>query len=336
MHRTEAINLRIHFRRSITVVALLLTFAAFAQVRGKGRLQGFVTDKSTGKPVAGATVTISNGGTKPIVTKTNARGQWSALGFTSGNWSIDIEAENYQTLRGSATISEAQSVPPIRSELEPAEATVPMESEVPNVPDDVVEAVNQAQELLNTEATPEEAKANAMKAAELLEGALPQLPSDTDERKRIRSQVQQVLAQAQYKAGQLDKAIATLEALVAAEPANHGNALLLVNLYLEADKLDEGRALLAKLPDSAVTHPTVYINIGILFLNKHNAADAVRYLDKALALDDADAATYYYRGLANVELQKLEHAKVDFQKVLELAPDGAEAKDARELLAKLR
>jgi Flp pilus assembly protein TadD len=349
--------LRTHPARGITVVLVLflafsLNSPASAQVRGKGRLQGSVTDKATGKPIAGVKVTISGNNTKPVVTKTNAKGQWSALGLVGGTWSIDLDAEGYQTLRGSATISEMQQIPPIKSELVAtvAETTVPMESTIKNVPDDVVTAVNQAQELLKaaagdpvSEADPsgptvsaEMVKENSGKAATLLAGALPQIPSDTEERQRIRTQIQQLLAQAYYKAGDVAHATETLQTLVAADPSNQTNALLLVNLYLEGGKLAEGKALLEKLPDWAVSDPTVYLNVGILFLNKDSAKDAVSYFDKAIALDAARAEGYYYRGLAQLQLKKTAEAKADFEKVVALAPDGPEAKDARQMLAGMK
>ena len=346
--------MRTHPGRSSTVVvalfmASLMTFAALAQVRGKGRLQGSAVDKATGKPVAGATVTISGNNTKPVITKTNAKGQWSVLGLIGGTWSIDIEAKGYETLRGSASLSEMQMVPPIRSELVAVvEAEVPVESAPANVPEEVISAVNQAQELLSraagdpvseTDATPvtaEMVKANSAKAAELLEVALPQIPTDTDERKRIRTQVQQLLAQAQYKAGNLPRAIETLSALLAADETNHTNALLLVNLYLEGGKLAEGKALLEKLPEWAVSDPTVYLNVGILFLNQDSPKDAATYFDKAIALDANRAEGYYYRGLANVQLKNNAGAKADFEKVLALAPDGPEANDAKQMLAGLK
>jgi Tfp pilus assembly protein PilF len=346
--------LRTRTGRTITVVLALflmssLTLPSFAQVRGKGRLQGSVTDKATGKPVADAKVTISGNNTKPVVTKTNAKGQWSAIGLTNGTWSIDIEAPGYETLRGSASVSEMQMAPPIRSELAKVivEETVPVESGISNVPEEVVSAVNEAQALLRLAAgdpmgdtgatvSADDVKSNSSKAAALLAGALPQIPTDTAERQLIRTQIQQLLGQAYYKAGDITKATETLQALLAGDETNHTNALLLVNLYLEGGKLAEGKALLEKLPDWAVSDPTVYLNVGILFLNKDSAADAVTYFDKAIALDASKAEGYYYRGLARIQLKKTAEAKADFEKVLELAPDGPEANDARQMLAGLK
>jgi Tfp pilus assembly protein PilF len=342
--------LRTQLTRSITfVLALLLILpATYAQVRGKGRLQGSVTDKQTGKPVANATVTVSGANTKPVVTKTNAKGTWSAIGLTNGTWNIDIEAQGYQTLHGSVAVSEFQMIPPIKSELEAMAPEAPAAPAIANVPDEVVNAVNEAQDLMKSSVgdpigaegtatvTAEMVKEDATKAAGLLETALPQIPTDTPERVNIRTQVQQLMAQAQYKAGQLPKAIETMKGLVAADANNTGNALLLVNLYLEDGKLDEGKALLEKLPDWAVSDPTVYLNVGILFLNKDSGKDGVVYFDKAIALDANRAESYYYRGLAHLQLKHNAEAKADFQKVLELAPNGSEAKDAKQLLDGLK
>src|SRR5438045_1955510 len=83
------------FMRKLTmtlfaILALALATGTFAQVRGRGHLQGTVVDKNTGKPIANATVTISGQSTQPIVVKTSSGGRWAAIGMTSGSWNIDI------------------------------------------------------------------------------------------------------------------------------------------------------------------------------------------------------------------------------------------------------
>lgn len=354
--------MRSNFVRITAVIfALLLTHAGDAQVRGKGRLQGVISEKGSGKPVAGATVTISGGNTQPIVVKTNAKGQWSAIGLTSGTWDIDITADGYEAARGTTQISELQMAPPIKSELARKvveEPVAPAAPAISAVPEAVVAAVNEAQELLRIAVgdvvtrtdtgadgqstsvshtvTADDVKANSRRAAALIADALPQIPVDTPERQQIRAQLQQLLAQAHYKGGELAKAIEIQRGIFTADESNTANALLLVNLYLENGQLPEGRALLEKLPAEAVTDPTVYTNVGILFLNKDSAADAVKYFDRAIALDGTKADGYFYRGLAHVQLKNNDRAKADFQKVVALAPDSAEARDAMQLLAGLK
>ena len=353
-------------------VMLLIAFAAQAQMRGLGRLQGNVTDKNTGKGVAGATVVISlpNGHTTPITTKSDKNGHWSALGMTSGVWNIDISAPGYVTSRGTANVSEAGGMTPsINTPLEPAAAAAaPAQTEVstaPSVPKEAVDLIKEGQQLLNAKAgdvitvtqtdtagastavshtvAKEELQDNAKRAAADLEKALPQVPDTTPELKEVRNQVMQVMAQAYYRGGDVKNAIATLEKLNAVDPMpatpdqpHMTREVLLANLYLENGQLDQGRALLDKLPPTAITDSTAYINIGILFLNKKNPADAATYFSKAIAMDPKRADTYYYRGLAEVQQKKNKEAKADFEQVVALAPDSSEAHDAKQLLASLK
>ncbi len=315
-------------RITVPVIAFILLVtagAASAQVRGKGRLQGLVTDAATAKPVEGATVTLSpaDGGTKPIVTKTNAKGRWSALGLTNGQWNIDIEAKGYGASRGTVGASELQMAPPITTSLQaeaPEQVEVPAPVETPGVPQEIVDAVNLGQELMKAAKYPE--------AVVQFEKALPALPDNMG--------LKQVAAQAYYKTGELKKAIALLEAVTASPESNNGVVLLLTNLYLENNQLDEAKARLATLPAEAVTDPTVYVNIGILFLNKNNPSEALTYFSKAVDMDAARPEAYYYRGLAEIQLKKNKEAKADFEKVLQLAPDSPEGKDAKQLIDSLK
>jgi tetratricopeptide (TPR) repeat protein len=80
----------------------------------------------------------------------------------------------------------------------------------------------------------------------------------------------------------------------------------------------------------------VYVNLGILLLNKKKAEDAWEYFDKAVKLAPAEADTYYYRGLTEMQLKKKPEARADFQKYLELAPTGDYAADVKEYLKSLK
>ncbi len=355
---------------TLTLFFLLAATAAMAQIRGTGRLQGNVFDKKTGKPVAGATVTITMpaGNTRPIATKSDSRGHWAAIGMTSGQWNVDVEAPGYQTSRGTANVSEVTTAPPIRVELEPEakqEAEPAAVTPTNTVPKEAVDAIREGQELLKINAgdavtttqatspgtsgsvthavTAGEVKENAKRAVADFEKALPMIPDTTPELRDVKNQVLGVLAQAYYRAGDVKGAIATLEKLRTLDPggetpdaAHTTRDVLLVNLYLENGDLEQGKALLEKLPQGAITDPIAYINIGILFLNKKNPADAVTYFARAVQLDPKRADSYYYRGLAELQLKKNQDAKADLQQVLALAPDSSEAKDAKQLLASLQ
>ena len=354
---------------TILILSLTMATAATAQMRGKGRLQGVVLDKATGKPIEGATVTLapSAGQTQPITTKTDSKGHWSALGLTGGGWNIDIAANGYDISRGTASVSEMQMAPMIKTELTPAakQEPAPMASApTPLIPKEAVDAIREGQDLLKIKAgdvvttsqasssgtstavshtvTAGEAKQNAERAVVDFEAALPLVPDDKPETKEIRSQLMQVMAQAYYRAGDVAKAIGMLEQLNTADPWTTPDPgitqrnLLLVNLYLEHGDLAKGKALLEKLPAGAVTDPTVYTNIGILFLNKNNPRDAEVYFTKAVDMDPKRAESYYYRGLSEIQLKKNKEAKADFNQVIALSPDSPEAKDAKQYIAALK
>jgi regulator of sirC expression with transglutaminase-like and TPR domain len=349
----------------IVIIALVVAVTASAQIRGRGRLQGIVSDKTTGKPVAGATVTLSlaNETTQPIVTNTDAKGHWAALGLTTGAWNIDIVAGGYETARGKANVSEIQMVPMIKSELTPLPTQEPASEPIaapasPLIPKEAVDAIKEGQDLLKVKpgdvvtggdsagsasagshtVTSDEARDDAKRAVADFEKALPLVPEDKPEAKEIRSQLRQVMAQAYYKAGDLPKAIAMLEQLnavdpgAAPDPGLSARNLLLINLYLEHGDLDRAKAALEKLPAGAVTDPLVYTNIGILFLNKNNPADAAVYFTKAVDLDSKRADSYYYRGLAELQLKKNGQARSDFQQAVTLSPDSSEGRDAKQML----
>ena len=314
-------------RKFITLATVVLALAAAsvsAQVRGKARITGTVTALDGGKPIDGAKVTITpaNGSTAPIVVKTNAKGKWSALGLVGGTWNIDIEAAGFETTRGTVNVSEVSTAPPITTQM----AAVVVEREVPapvetgGVAQEIVDAVNLGQELMA-----------AQKYAEAIvqfEKAMPALPDNMS--------LKQVTAQAYYKTGDLKKAIPLLETVAASPSSNNGVVLLLTNLYLENSQLDEAKARLATLPADAITEPTVYVNIGILFLNKGNPDEAATNFARAVEMDANRAESFYYRGLAYLQQKKMKEAKADFEKVLALAPDSPEGKDSKQLLDSMK
>jgi hypothetical protein len=65
-------------------------FGVLTLTRLRGVVSGVVVD-SAGKPVAGATVFNTNGGAKPVVTKTDTKGRFQLMGMTLGTHYIGVE-----------------------------------------------------------------------------------------------------------------------------------------------------------------------------------------------------------------------------------------------------
>lgn len=310
------------------VLILLAATAVHAQAwRGNQRLQGTVVDAKSGKPVAGAKVQlrIQKGGTGGPDVTTNDQGKWSVLGLAAGGWDIDIVASGYETKQISMSMAENQRMPPIKTELDPVVQAAPEPSEAPaeevqiggvTVSADVVAAVEAGNAFL--------AEQKFKEAVEQYEKAYPILSTNLA--------LKVALARAYYGAGDLKKSIVLLNEAYEVDPANVPNVMLLAQLLLEDGKLERGREIIEKLPAGTLTDPTALINIGILLMNKKQPTAAIEYLTKAIAIDETRAESYYLRGLAAVQSNQMKSARADLAKVIALAPDSNEAKEAKELL----
>ena len=322
------------------VAAAMLMFVAMAAVasedwRGDNRLAGSVVDKNTGKPVAGATLKLrimkgAQGG--PDVTA-DANGKWAVLGLAAGSWNIDVSARGYVVRQiGPVSFSQGQRVPPMKIELEPeavqSEAN-PAAAEAPHeevkiggktVSKDIADAVEAGNALLGEKKYKE--------AVEQYQKAVAALPDSVD--------LQRALARAYYGAGDLKKAIAAMDVVYKADTANTQSALLYANMLLENGELAEGKKVVESLPAGSLTDATPLMNIGILMMNKKQPAAAVDYFTKAIAVAPNGADGYYYRGLAQIQSGKMKDAKADLQKVIELAPDSEQAKEAKEYLKSIK
>ncbi|MBV8545385.1 MAG: tetratricopeptide repeat protein [Acidobacteria bacterium] len=323
-------------KKTITIfaMAMLVVSALMASEdwRGNNRLSGYVVDKSTGKPVPNAKVMlrIQRGGKGGPDVTADANGKWAVLGMNSGMWNIDVEAPGYVVRQiGNVQVSEGQRVPPMKIEMEPAVVAEAAAPEAPPVEEvkiggqvvskDIAEAV----EAGNSALTAKNFK-DAVVSYEKASAALPTFMP-----------IRFALARAYYGAGDLKKAVTTMGDVYTADPANARNAMLYANMLLEDGQLEKGKAIVDKLPADAVD-ATALTNIGIVLMNKKQPGAARDYFTKVIEANPKDADGYYYRGLATIQAGKAKEAKSDLQKVIELAPDSDQAKEAKEYLKSIK
>ena len=311
----------------------LLAFAAFSAFgqdwRGRGRLEGMLTDQS-GKPVAGATVTAKmHGASSGLDAKSGKDGRWSILGMATGTWDVDITAPGFMVKKLSVPVNETQRMPRLDVKLDPAPVEQPKPAEQPKeelkiggktVSEETVKAVENGNALLK------EQKFN--EAVAEYEKAYVVLPDNVA--------LERALARAYYGAGNKPKTIELLKKVVAAEQTDTATQVLLANVLLENGNLEEGKAVLEKLPAGSLPDATAVINVGILFMNKKQPAEAAKWFTKAVEMEPKNGDGYYYRGLSEVQMKKSKEAKEDLKKFIELAPNAPEAKEAKELIAALK
>lgn len=350
-------------RRILPASAMLLAAASLiaqAWRAGGGRLEGSVTN-AQGEPIAGATVSPRwEDGQGPDL-KTDKKGHWAVLGISGGSWNIDISAPGYQSRKLSAAVSEIQRSGPMNVQLQAevsSEAAAPTLSvggkkiskeaaeaiEKGNSAMKEAERARQSEEECRSSPAPGQESAEAKEkcaktAAELLSRklkdaqqsflkALPELPDNLTLLTNLKL--------AFYMDKNTDEALKYARQIVAHDPGDSISWMMIAKLELERGNFEAGKEALSKAPEETLTDPMPYLNMGILYYNKGKTAEAEQFFTKAIAKKPDLADAYYYRGLARYQAKQIATAKADFQKYLELDPQGSDAPTARDILKTMK
>ncbi|MEX2272119.1 MAG: tetratricopeptide repeat protein [Vicinamibacterales bacterium] len=296
-------------------LALAVTTGLVAQTRGTGRLAGKITDPS-GQPIADVRVTAILAGESAIAfeSKTNKEGEWAIGGMAGGRWNLDFTKDGFENKSIAIGVSEVGRIPPIEFAMVPVRPVVDPNAEIK---DELIRAAGLMQ-----------AK-QFVEARQLYERLLAKYPEA--------HQIHPLIARTYAGENQPGKAIEHLRIAMAKDPANVDVQLLLGNLLIEQGAADEGRKILASVDMARVKEPVAIINSGISLLNQGKPDDAKQFFDKIIAQFPQQPDSYYYRGLAHLQLGDVPKAKTDLEKFVSLAPpDSPDLAHARKILAQLK
>jgi tetratricopeptide (TPR) repeat protein len=301
--------------------AACLTTAAAPQAlaqdwRGVGRIQGSVVDES-GQPIQGATLKAhcaERGGGTTITT--NKKGEWVLGGVVGCNWAFDVSAPGYETLQIAIRLpGESARLAPVKIPLKAAKAAA-------------------------GGASPELQALAAQADAAYKEGRYAEARAEYEKllaaRPDLATAVHQQVGFTYIQEKQYAKAVESLEQVLAAEPGNAQVRAIAAQAALEGRMVDKGRTLLSGLDETQIQSADVFFNMGINFFNAGESKDAVQYFGKAIAKDPAHVDAYYRRALGYLGLGQMAEAKADFQKVVELQPDGEMGAAAKKALESLK
>ena len=111
---------------------------------------------------------------------------------------------------------------------------------------------------------------------------------------------------------------------------------MIAKLELEQGNFDAGKEALGHIPEEKLTDPVPFLNMGILYYNKKHNPEAEDAFTKAIARRPGMAEAYYYRGLSRYAQKNSAGAKADFQKFLELDPNGKDAATVKDILRSIK
>ncbi len=293
----------------VSLVLLVATGVALAQM-GAGRITGTITDPE-GNGVEGAVVSVVNAGGKKLEGTSDEDGKWAILGFRSGTYDFNIEAEGYQTKIERKSVRQMG-----RNQLDVV--LVPVAGDV-RATESSNALIHEANELLSQEQYPE-----AIAKYEELLVARPSF-----------YQAHEFIGIAYREMGDYDAALAQFEKVLA-EDARHAGALISVgDILVSQQKLDEAVEYFEKAVGQT-TDAIVPFNVAEIYFNQGNAAKAVEYYQVAAEYKPDWADPHLKMGYAYLNTGDVDGAKTSFQKVVEVAPDSPQAQMAQAALSSLQ
>ncbi len=294
---------------------LMLLCPAFARAqdwKGAGRIEGTVTDQA-GAPIPGATVKANcaeRGGGTTI--ESDKKGRWVLGGIVGCNWAFDVSASGYVTKQFPIRLpGESARLAPVRVTLNKA---------APGV-------------------APELQAAAAKADAAYKEGRFAEARAEYEKLIALRPDLAPIAYQqigfSYVQEKQFDKAVEALEKVLATDPGNAQIRAIAAQAALEGRMVEKARSLLSGLDETQIS-ADVCFNMGINFFNAGEVKDAIAYFTKTVAKDATYVDAYYRRALAYLGQGQMAEAKADFQKVVELQPDGEMATMSKKALEQLK
>lgn len=316
-------------RSTIATLSLLLAIAALpVQAQdwaGQGRAQGIVTDAEK-KPVEGAQVTLRLDGEGPKPVMTDKKGRWSFLGLTTGEWTVTIEKEGYNTAEGPIKIISGSVGPGETARTTLNKATVAQPQQQQSEQSKKGAEIRAALERGN-------AALMAQKYAEAraeYEAAIAQIEDPTIHVPILRS-----IASAYFGEGNADQAVATLEKALAIAPDDQESLRLISTVLINSGKEEQAAQYRSRIVGEFKVDAAILLNKGIEQYNKGDYEKAMTYFQQVVVENPSSADAYYYRGMTYLATGKNAEAKTDLQKVLEIDPNHAKAADIKEYIANL-
>jgi tetratricopeptide (TPR) repeat protein len=337
-----------------SLVVILAIMAALVAVPAWGQRMSTVKGTALdwdGKPMVGAVLElkdIDNGRT--ISMKTDAKGEFYSLAVYAGTYNVSMSADGkvvYKLAKYQVGSSEEYNLKiDLRQERAAAEKTMSAEDKAKQAKSQQIKGVNKmmadATTAMNTKNYEEAVRimTEASQTAPTFYQVWGKLAECNMAYGRSLATTDRAKATEQYQA-----AVTAYQKAAELQPTdgsyNNNMADALGRLGKSQEALDQVKLALEKNP----LDPKFHFNMGAILTNMGKSEDAVAAFDKAIAADPTYAEAYYQKGVNLMGRAKLDtktgtmsappEVAESFNKYLELAPTGANAEGAKQLLASI-
>jgi predicted Zn-dependent protease len=308
--------------RFLLVCSLIAAGTALAQDwKGKATLSGTVTDPA-GKAISGAQVTLTFVDLKTgTETTTNGKGEWEVKNVANGNWVVRIAKEGFEQRESPVEVGGPAKNPHLDVRLAPVGSG--------NANAALAEGDQKARALV--------AEKKYAEARAIYQDLLAKFP------KAVRIHI--ALAQTYDGEGQFAQAVDELKKYLDTDPSNQQIAGFYAGENAKAGNPDEALRVLTAIPASSMKESVDLQECGFTLLRMKKPVDAVKFFELAVTRFPNEATNYYYRGLSEWQIGAVvekpgtresrahfDKAKADMTKFVEMAPEAAEAANAKKIL----
>jgi predicted Zn-dependent protease len=272
-------------------------------------LSGKVVDEQ-GQPLENALITAQLTGQSDMLSgKTDKKGEWRINNVPNGEWKVQVSKEGLDTTTETVEVK-ADKAPPLNVTLK--KAVDPMIA--------VNAKLQEAATLAQGGKIPD-----ARKIYEDLIAKYPQI-----------YQLEGFIARTYAAENNIPMAMQHLKVNLEKEPNNVELKLFQAELLMESGDKAGAKAILDAVDMKEVKDPYTFINQAINLINDKKGAEAAELLTKLIAQFPTTNELYYYRGRAYVASDKLDDAKADLEKFVQLAPNAKETADAKKILEQIK
>lgn len=298
---------------SMVVTAWMPTLLYPQLTKGRGKMNGIVTEEGTGQPIEGVIVKLFHPKANDyhaVSPKTDAEGKWRITYVRGGLWNLDFSKDGYETKKISYFVDTRAGIPKKAIELQLRKLEGPAAAQT------ILDEINKAVALI-TEKKYDQALTELQAITEKFQG---------EQGVEI---VYLHMGNCYSNKGNYQKAIEFYLKTLEKFPNNKELILSIGNAYGNLNDFEKATEWFNKLKIDDIGNIDTLYNIGVIAYNNGNFDRALTFFKKATEIDTGFAEGFYQLGMTYTALNQQKEALEVLKKFMELDPKSPNYETAK-------